>query len=120
LLHACDFRPAISKLTSSEWKAVFNKRNDINPSLDVAPSLTLSNRRDQTVLPRCRIGHTKRTDSYLLTNDNAPFCVACNENFTVKHFLLECHDFSQARNRFYHVNSLKELFNTIHQNTLII
>jgi hypothetical protein len=46
-------------------------------------------------------------------NENAPFCVACNENFTVKHFFLECHDFSQARNRFYRVNSLKELFNTI-------
>jgi hypothetical protein len=46
-------------------------------------------------------------------NDNVPFCVACNETFTVKHSLLECHEFSQARNRFYCVNSLKELFNTI-------
>jgi hypothetical protein len=53
----------------------------------------------------------------VLTNDNAPFCVGCNENYTVKHFLLECHDFSQARNRFYYVNSLKELFNTIPSKT---
>jgi hypothetical protein len=51
--------------------------------------------------------------SYLLRNDNDSFCVACNENFTVYCLLLECHDFSQARNRFYCVNSLKELFNTI-------
>jgi hypothetical protein len=36
-----------------------------------------------------------------------------HENLTVKHFLLECHDLSQARYRFYCVNSLKELFNTI-------
>jgi hypothetical protein len=72
----------------------------------------------QTVL-RCRIGHTKITHSYLLTNDNAAFCVACNENFTVKHFLLECHDFSQARNRFYCVNSLKELLNTIPSKNII-
>jgi hypothetical protein len=84
--------------------------NDINPSLDVSPSLSLSNRNDQTVFLRCRFGHTKITHSYLLTNDNAPFCVACNVNFTVKHFFLECDDFSQARNRFYHVNSLKEPF----------
>jgi hypothetical protein len=93
LLPACEFRPAINKLVSSEWKAnldkaVFNKLHDI----DVSPSLSLSNRRDQTVLLRYRIGHNKITHSYLLTNDNAPFCVACN--FTVKHFLLECHDFS--------------------------
>jgi hypothetical protein len=114
LLPACDFRTAINKLVSSEWNAnwdnaVFNKLHNINPSFDVSPSLSLSNRHDQTVLLRCRIGHTKVTHSYLLTNDNAPFCVGCNANFTVKHFLLECHDFSQTRNRFYNVNSLKEL-----------
>ena len=32
------------------------------------------------------------THSYLLTKDDAPFCIACIEFFTVKHFLLECHD----------------------------
>jgi hypothetical protein len=124
LLPACDFRPAINKLVSSEWKAnwenaVFNELYDINPSLDVSSSLSLSNRHDQTVLLRCRVGHTEITHSYLLTNDNAPFCVACNEKFTGKHFLLECHDFSQARNRFYCVNSLKELFNTIPSKNII-
>jgi hypothetical protein len=36
-----------------------------------------------------------------------------------KHFLLECHDFSQARNRFYSVNSLKEIFNTIPSKNII-
>jgi hypothetical protein len=119
LIPAYDFRPAINKLVSSEWKAnwdnaVFNKLHDINPSLEVSPSLSLSNRHDQTVLLRCQIGHTKITHPYLLTNDNAPFCVACNKHFTIKNFLLECYDFSQARNRFYSVNSLKELFNTTH------
>jgi hypothetical protein len=118
MLWACAFKPAINKLVLSEWKAnwdnaVFNKLHDINPSLYVSPSLSLPNRHDQTVLLRCRIGHTKITLFYLLTNDNAPFCVACNENLTVNYFLLECHDFSQVRNRFYCVNSLKELFNTI-------
>jgi hypothetical protein len=118
LLSACDFRPVINKLVSSEWKtnwdnAVFKKLKDINPPLDMSPSLSLSNGHDQTVLLRCRIVNTKITHSYLLTNDNAPFCEACNENVTVNHFILECHDFSQARNRFYCVNSLKELFYTI-------
>jgi hypothetical protein len=92
LLSACDSKPDINKLVSSKWKAnwgnaVFNNLHDINPSLDVSPSLSLSNRHDQTVL-RCRIGHTIITHSYLLTNDNAPFCVACNENFTVNIFFL--------------------------------
>jgi hypothetical protein len=118
LLPACGFRSAFNKLESSEWKAnldnaVLNKLHDINPTLDVSPFLSLSNRHDQTVLLRCQNGQTKNTLSYLLMNDNAPFCVACNENFTVKHFLLECLDFSQARNILYCVNLLKELFNII-------
>jgi hypothetical protein len=91
----------------------------LNPSLDVLPSLYLSNRHDQIVLLQCRIGHTKITHSYLNTNDNAPFSVACNENFNVKHFLLEYLNFSQARFRFYRVNSLKELFNTIPSKNII-
>jgi hypothetical protein len=80
LLPACYFRPDINKIVSSKWKAnwdnaVFNKFHDINPSLDVSPSLSLANRHDQTILLRCRIGHTKITHSYLLTNNNAPVCV---------------------------------------------
>jgi hypothetical protein len=106
-------------MESKLGKCRFNKLNDINPFLGVSPSLSLSNRHDQIVHLRCRIGHTKITHSYLLTNDNAPVCEVCNENFTVKHFLLECHDFSQARTRFYHVNSLKELFNTIPSKNII-
>jgi hypothetical protein len=58
LLPACDFRPAINKLVSSEWKAnwynaVLNKLHDINPYLDVSPSRSLSNGHDQTILLRC-------------------------------------------------------------------
>jgi hypothetical protein len=123
LLPACDFRTAIINSYHLNGKQIgtlpfFNKLHDINPSLDMSPSLSLSNRNDQTVLLRCRIRHTKITHSYILTNDNAPICIAC-KTFTVKHFLLECHDFSQTRNRFDCVNSLKELFDTIPSKNVI-
>ena len=40
-------------------------------------------------------------------------CIPCQEPFSVKHFLLDCTDFRIIRSRFYRVNSLKELFDTV-------
>ena len=34
------------------------------------------------------VGHTRITHSYILKNEQAPFCIPCNELFTVKHFLI--------------------------------
>ena len=33
---------------------------------------------------------------------------------TVRHFLLECGDFAQVRNNYFHVINMKELFQDIH------
>jgi hypothetical protein len=101
-----------------------NKLHDIISSLDVSR---------QTVMIKQLFFDAELDHSYLLTNDNVPFCVASNDNFTVKHFLLEYHDFSQACYRFYYVkhdkqdhqgraafNSLKEPLNTIPSKTSFI
>ena len=104
----------------TKWNnAVFNKLHAINPDLKLSPALSLLNRRYQTVILRCQIGHTKLTHSYFLTRDDAPFCIPCNENYSVKHFLLECHDLAQVRNKYFQVNSLYELFNNIPSGTII-
>ena len=117
-LPSSDFKPSINKFIFNTWKtiwnnAVFNKLHAINPELELSPALSLINRRDQIVILRCRIGHTRLTHSYLLTRDDPPICIPCNENYSVKHFLLECHDLAQVRNKYFQVNSLNELFKTI-------
>ena len=33
--------------------------------------------------------------------------------FTVRHFLLECGDFSHIRNKYFHVDTIKQLFNDV-------
>ena len=50
------------------------------------------------VLARIRLGHTRVTHSYLLLGEEQPHCVGCDAPFTVRHFLLECDDFTQVRN----------------------
>jgi hypothetical protein len=39
------------------------------------------NRKEQVVLTRCRIGHSRLTHSYLLNNEERPECIPCNSNF---------------------------------------
>ena len=56
-------------------------------------------RREEVVLTRLRIGHTRLTNSYLLKREDQPFCISCNEPFTVKHFLIDCIEFSHVRPR---------------------
>ena len=119
-----DFRQSINKLIRRKWKtvwneAIFNKLHEINPNLDVSPSLSLSIRRDQVVISRCRIGHTRITHSYLLNREDAPTCIPCHEHFSVKHFLLECHDLTHIRDKYYRASTLKELFTTVPSSAII-
>ena len=51
-------------------------------------------RREEVVLTRLRIGHTRLTHSYVLEREDQPLCISCNEPSTVKHFLIDCFEFS--------------------------
>ena len=50
-------------------------------------------------------------NSYILNNEQAPFCIPCNEPFTVKHFLVTCAEFNYIRTKYFNVKNIKELFN---------
>ena len=67
-------------------------------------------RQNQTKITRCRNGHTRLTHAYLLTNEQPPFCISCNEPLTVKHFLITCTEFNYIRNKYYTAKTIKELF----------
>ena len=47
----------------------------------------------------------------LLKSEPRPECVPCQCPLTVKHLLLECVDTALARDHFYKVTTLKEVFN---------
>ena len=66
-----------------------------------------------------RLGHTRVTHSYLLLGEEQPHCVCCNAPPTVHHFLLECGDFAQARNNCFHVDTMKQLFQDIHIDSIM-
>ena len=118
------FKPSINKYISEEWQnllinSIGTKLLDIKPTIGEYQSVVRNIRKEEVVLARLRLGHTRVTHSYLLLGEEQPQCVGCDAPFTVRHFLLECGDFAQVRNNCFHVDNMKELFQDIHIDSIL-
>ena len=119
-----NFKPSINKYILEEWQtswnnSIGNKLLDIKPTIGEYQSVVRNIRREEVVLARLRLGHTRVTQSYLLQGEEQPQCVGCDAPFTVRHFLLECGDFAPVRNNCFHVDNMKELFQDIHIDSIM-
>ena len=65
-------------------------------------------RQQEVVLARLRIDHTRITN-----REEQPYCFGCYAPFTVRHFLLECGDFSQIRKKYFYFDTIKQLFDDV-------
>ena len=113
-----NFKPFINRYVLSKWQtswngAVFNKLHAIEPNIIKKSYIPRLSRKEDVVMTRLRMGHTRLTHSYLLQREEQPVCIGCNEPLTVKHILVDCVDFSQTRNMFFRVNNLKQVFQDV-------
>ena len=53
------------------------------------------------------------THSYLLKGEELPECIPCNTTLSDKHLLIECTDLAPYRDKYFHADSLKKLFDTV-------
>ena len=119
-----NFKPSSNKYILEEWQtswnnSIGNKLLDIKPTIGEYQSVVRNIRREEVVLARLHLGHTRVTHSYLLQSEEQPQCVGCDAPFTVRHFLLECGDFAQVRNNCFHVDNMNELFQDIHIDSIM-
>ena len=56
-----------------------------------------SSRREEIVLCRLRLGHTRYTHSYLLDREPPPTCTQCGCTLTIPHILLDCQRYTTER-----------------------
>ena len=108
-----NFKQSINKYILEEWQPLWNnsigyKLLDIKPTIGEYQSVVRNIRREEVVLARLCLGHTRVTHSYLLQGEEQPQYVGCDAPFTVSHFLLECGDFAPVRNNCFHVDNMKE------------
>ena len=113
-----NFKPFLNRYIFDKWQTSwnetpFNKLKEIKPIIKESKSVCHNIRREVVVLARLRIGHSRITHSWLLNRDEQPNCTRCDVPFTVKHFLLDCLGFQQARRSFFQVNNLHDLFKDV-------
>ena len=113
-----DLRSQIHKHIKKSWQDQWdecprNKLHAIQPILGEWRHSCREQRREEVVLTRARIGHTHLTHSFYLKGEPPPECIACSCDYTVKHILVECDDFSEIRRRYYNVRDMKQLFEDI-------
>ena len=114
-----DFKPLINSFIQDVWQRSWNDpSNQENKLFAIKPNISewlpgfRSNRREEVVLARLRIGHTHMTHSYLLKGE-LPECIPCNTTLSVKHLLIECTYLAPYTDQYFHADSLKMLFDTV-------
>ncbi|GFR26404.1 putative RNA-directed DNA polymerase from transposon BS [Trichonephila clavata] len=88
-LKAC-FRQKLQSVWQSSWdQQTENKLHSVIPVL--APTVqSSSNRREQVIWTRLRLGYTRLTHRHLLFGEPPPYCEICNVSLSVKHILCDC------------------------------
>ena len=110
-------QPFFSSLRQERWdKEVENKLHAIMPQIDEKYYSECTNRKDEVIINRLRICHTRLTHSFRMENiPHPPLCDQCvgNHELTVKHILIECSFLKITRRRHYDVTDLNQLFKTV-------
>ena len=110
-------QPFISSLWQERWnKEVGNSLHAIMPQIDEKYHSGCTNRKDEVIINRLRIGHTRLTHSFRMENrPHPPLCDQCagDHELTVKHILIECNFLKIIRRRHYDVTDWNQLFKTV-------
>ena len=101
----------VNKWQISWDNSVGDKLFEIKPVIWQSQPVVRNVRQEEVVLARLRIGHKRITHSYILKREEQPYCFERDAPFTVRHILLECIDFSHIRNKYFHHDTIKQLFN---------
>ena len=93
-----DLKPIISKFLYKKWQLF-----QIQHTLGEWRSAFRASRREQVVISRLRIGHTRLTHTFILKQESQPQCLTCQTTCTVK----------LIGKRYFKLTSLIELFENI-------
>ena len=120
-----DLYPVVEKFVHSKWQTRWidtdldrpNKLFSLQPLIRPFDTSGLT-RREETVIHRLRIGHTRFTHRYLMEQtgpgqvpDSCCFCQ--NGLLSVRHILINCRHLIYIRRQYYIANSMRYLFENI-------
>ena len=111
-------KPRINKFLHTKWQQQWSnnihyKLFQIQPTLGEWRPASRKSWREQVVISRLRIGHTRLTHSFILKQEPQPLCLTCQTTCTVKHILIKYRTFAVIRKRFFTINNLTDLFENV-------
>ena len=122
-----DLYPLVESFVQQKWQDRWENANSTRPNKlfaiqpEVGPlDIHGLTRREETIIHRLRIGHTRLTHSYLMEQrgrfKTPPICKFCKDPDTimsVEHILIDCPELYYDRIEYYLAPSLKYLFENI-------
>ena len=118
-VHYTDMKPLVNscvqKLVQTKWDVAVHGRDPylVKPALGPPKKFQHLTRAEEVVITRLPIGHTKATNSRILSRGPPTACHRCGQTLTIDHMLLECALLQECRDEYYKVDSLNALFETI-------
>ena len=97
-----DLKPIINKFLHKKWQQrwdmnINNKLFQIQPTFREWRLAFRASRREQVVISRLRIGHTRLIHAFILKQEPQPQYLTCQTTCMVKHILIECRAFAVIR-----------------------
>ena len=109
-----DIKPLINRYIFEKWQRQWNENTNrlyaIKPILGEWKEEIHRSRKDEVLLTRLHIGHTRLTHNFLLTQEDQPKCTSCSTPLTVKHILVKCNMNKQLKQHFIRARNMKEVF----------
>ena len=90
-----NLKPLTAKYVYQVWQKVWDETDLVSKFHEILPRLSdkllsfCNTRKENTVLNRLRIGQSYLTHCFILRKEEAPVCVACNTELTVKHIIID-------------------------------
>jgi len=85
-------------LWNLEWRQVtVIKLKQIKHSVELWPKLNCLDRKEEVIINKLRIGHSRATHGYLMGKIEPTICRSCNTSSTIKHTLVHCPTFTEDR-----------------------
>ena len=117
-----DFKPVIKEYFQNMWQTRWDLSTDfltiISPTIGHKKYNSELTRKEQVVLSRIRIGHTRLTHSYLMSKEEPPQCDYCKTALTVEHIMVDCHKFNNAREQNLIGSTIEEIYANDNRNII--
>ena len=117
-----DIIPEVKAYTKDLWQRMWDSSTDFlsmtSPDIgktEYNPNIT---RKEQVVLSRIRIGHTRLTHSYLMKNEEPPRCSFCKVRLTVQHIMEKCRKLKNLREELLPGENIQEILNNSDRNII--